>query len=295
MRAFGSRPIIAIISMRHECYDCHIRTVSTLIDKFQPDLSTAEGFEREIRELLDRNPDAETPYLATLLHRRAKEVMKVENLYEEEKHQATDLLLSRYGYWKEMVESREDSFRTAAMLAVTGNIIDYGAHSTPKDIDAVIHELLGHSLARDDTEELKRSVGNARSILYLGDNAGEVVFDRLFIETMGHPGVIYVVRGAPVINDVTMEDADRAGMHRACRVIDNGYDAPSTLLPYCSEEVKDAFHEADLVISKGQGNFEGLMHEKRPNLFFLLMAKCDPMANLLGVQKGDLVITKSNL
>ena len=281
--------------MRHECYDCHIRTVSTLIDKFRPDPFTAEGFEKEIRELLDRHPDAETPYLATLLHRRAKEVMKVENLYEEEKHQATDLLLARYGYWKEMVESREDPFRTAAMLAVTGNIIDYGAHSTPKDIDAVIHELLDRSLARDDTEELKRSVGNARSILYLGDNAGEVVFDRLFIETMGHPGVTFVVRGAPVINDVTLEDAHRAGMHRVCRVIENGFDAPSTLLPHCSGQVRKAFTEADLVISKGQGNFEGLMHEKRPNLFFLLMAKCDPMANLLGAQKGDLVITKSNL
>lgn len=100
-----------------------------------------------------------------------------------------------------------------------------------------------------------------------------------------------MVREKPVINDVTLDDAQQVGMDGICTVITNGYDAPSTLLEYCSESFKEAYDEADLIISKGQGNFEGLLERKQPNLYFMLIAKCQPMSEKLGVSNGDMVVT----
>ena len=141
-------------------------------------------------------------------------------------------------------------------------------------------------------EKLEKEIQKADSILYLGDNAGEIFFDRLFIETMNHPNVCFAVRGMPVINDVTLDDAAQVGMYQVCRVISNGFDAPSTLLEFCSTEFREVYANADLIISKGQGNFEGLMHENHPNTFFMLIAKCNTMANLLKVQKNGLLVTQ---
>jgi hypothetical protein len=142
------------------------------------------------------------------------------------------------------------------------------------------------------TAELKNEISKAKSVLYLGDNCGEIVFDKLFIETMKHQNITFVVRGAPVINDVTLEDANQVGMDNICRVISNGFDAPSTLIELCSDEFAAEYNNADLIISKGQGNFEGLMESTHPNIFFLLIAKCDPIAKLLGVNKNDMVVSK---
>jgi uncharacterized protein with ATP-grasp and redox domains len=155
-----------------------------------------------------------------------------------------------------------------------------------------ITNLFTKDFAIDQSEEFVYRLGESKKILYLGDNAGEIVFDKLFIETIQNPNITYVVRGKPVINDVTIDDARQTGIDEVCKVITNGYDAPSTLLEYCSEEFIQEFKKADLIISKGQGNFEGLMHIEHPNMFFLLMAKCKPMAELLGVNEGGMIIKK---
>jgi hypothetical protein len=130
----------------------------------------------------------------------------------------------------------------------------------------------------------------AESVLYLGDNAGEMVFDKLFLETINHPHVYYAVKGSPVINDVTIEDAKRTEIDQVAQVIDNGYDAPSTLPEMSSAAFRNIYQKADLIISKGQGNFEGLMYRKDPRIFFLLIAKCQVIADYTGSRKGDILI-----
>ena len=112
----------------------------------------------------------------------------------------------------------------------------------------------------------------------------------MFIETLQHPDLTAAVRGFPALNDVTLEDALQAGLHEVCKVIDNGSDAPATILTDCSREFQSAFHGADLIISKGQGNLEGLLPEADERMYFLLMAKCDVIADLLEVKKGDLIV-----
>lgn len=280
--------------MRQECYFCHIKTVEQLIRKFKPEEELAEKFIFSVHEFLALNKEISNPKLATDIHRIAKAHFNNMNLYAEEKLRANKLLLEKYLYWKDIVNQSDQPFLTAAKLSVIGNIIDYGAHSVKDNISGQIDALFQQNLRLNMTNELENAVRKAKSVLYLGDNCGEIVFDKLFIETLRHPNVTYVVRGKPVINDVTFEDARQVGMDKICRIISNGYDAPSTLLDFCSDEFLDEFNNAGMIISKGQGNFEGLMDNPHENIFFLFIAKCDPMAAMLGVEKNDMIISRFN-
>jgi len=274
--------------MRSECNICHNKTVEKLIAKFEPNDNAIGIFQAGTSKLLEKNYD--NPYLATQIHRLARNVLNNDSLYRDEKISANRILLQDYESWRQMIVTDKNPFKKAATMAVAGNIIDYGAHSVPSDIKMQINSILEQELAFDDTALLKKKIQEANSILYLGDNAGEIVFDKLFIELLDHDNVTYVVRDKPVINDVTFDDIEQVNMREVCNVISNGYDAPSTLLDFCSKQFIEAYNSADLIISKGQGNFEGLMNTKNSKIFFLLMAKCNPMAEMLGVKKGDMVV-----
>ncbi len=280
--------------MKQECFFCHTKTVEKLIRKFNPPADIAEDFLRSVNSLFGEEWETTNPYLATKIHRLAKEKLSVADLYKEEKFNANKMLLEHYDFWKSLVAGSKNPFLTAAKLAVIGNVIDYGAHSLNEDdIVTQIKELTSNTLAVDETEELFDRLQKAESVLYIGDNAGEIVFDKLFIETIDHPNITFAVRGYPVINDITLDDVKQTGIDKLCKIITNGNDAPSTLLEYCSDEFMEVYDQADVIIAKGQGNFEGLMDEKKDNLFFMLMAKCDPIAGMLGVNKGDMLVRKA--
>jgi len=281
--------------MRDTCYFCHIKTIDNLIKKHKPEQEQAEEFLFSINKFICNNWNQSNPYLATGIYRIARKVLNQNELFKEEKHNANLLLINLYDVWKKMVYNAENPFHMATKLAVIGNVIDYGAHCVEQDIINQINNLLNKELAVDESDKLYKKIRNAKSILYLGDNAGEIVFDKLFLEYINHPNVVFAVRGKPVINDITINDARQIEIEQYCKLISNGYDAPSTILDHCSEEFKQIFNKADLIISKGQGNFEGLMESKKENLFFLLMAKCNPMAELLGVQKGDLIVAQNKI
>jgi uncharacterized protein with ATP-grasp and redox domains len=174
-------------------------------------------------------------------------------------------------------------------MAIAGNIIDF-AVSDSFNILMTIETALASEFAIDHSLQLKEALKNAKSVLYLGDNAGEIVFDRLFIETLKHPNLTYVVRGGPVINDATMEDAEYTGMTKAVNIISSEYDAPSTIINKSGKLFQQYFKDADLIISKGQGNLEGLLSLNDKRIFFLLMAKCDVMSEFLKVKKNSLVV-----
>lgn len=150
-------------------------------------------------------------------------------------------------------------------------------------------KVMDRDFAINHVVNLKQRLKEAETVLYLGDNAGEIVFDKLFIETINHPNLWYAVRGAPVINDTTIDDAFYVQMDDVAHITVNGYDAPSTILDRCSAAFQDLFEKVDLVISKGQGNLEGLIEVEKSALFFLLMVKCDVIADVLGVDKGGFV------
>jgi hypothetical protein len=226
------------------------------------------------------------------LHVLLKQYSNNPDPYKEEKKQSNDLVLGMYPELKNVVFQSANYFDTALRLAIAGNIIDFGIGNT-FDLHSTINKVLNSEFAIDDSLQLKQSLSKAKTVLYLGDNCGEMVFDKLFIETIMYPNLIYAVRGAPVINDATLEDAKYVGMDLVADVISNGYDAPSTLLDHCSSEFLEVFNRADVIISKGQGNLEGLLGKTNKEVYFLLMVKCEVIADVLGVKKGDFVVKKN--
>lgn len=278
--------------MHTQCYFCYIKSLEKLITKFQPDNTTAIDLIFKVNQLLDKQRDLTNPYLVTKVQRLAREMLNTTDFYKKEKNEANQMLLNQYGYWKDKIHTSKNPFHTAAKLAVVGNIIDYGAHCVSDNINKQIEDLYALNLTLDETDSLYHAIKKAKSILYLGDNAGEIVFDKLFIEQMEHPNVTFAVRGTPVINDITTDDAEFVNMQDVAKVISNGYDAPSTIVESCSNQFQNIYQSADLIISKGQGNFEGLMDRKHKNTFFMLIAKCEIIANYLGVEKGNLVVTQ---
>lgn len=229
------------------------------------------------------------PIIQRNLNKTFCRILNIDDPFKEEKEESNRVALELYDEWKPKVIESENPFNLALRLAIAGNIMDYGA-SDSFDIHKTIDRVIASDFAVDNSEVLRQQLLKASKVLYLGDNAGEIVFDRLFIETIMHGNISFAVKGAPVLNDVTMDDSVQVGMHYAADVISNGYDAPSTILERCSREFQEDFRSADLIISKGQGNLEGLLSESDPRIFFLLMVKCDLIAETLGVKKGDFVV-----
>jgi len=277
----------------YRCFFCFARAFERIIKKENLSPDEKKCFANDLFGLFNKvKHEFSVPVLLRELHVLLKQYSKNPDPYKEVKKQSNDLVLDMYTDLKKLIFESEDQFDTALRLAIAGNIIDYGV-SDHFDLQATIDKVLNSDFAINHSRKLKEAVSKAKTVLYLGDNAGEIVFDKLFIETMMHPNLWYAVRGAPVINDSTLEDASYVGMDVVADVIANGYDAPSTLLEHCSAEFNELFNKADVIISKGQGNLEGLLDNKTGrDVYFLLMVKCDVIADRLGVKREDFVVVK---
>lgn len=227
------------------------------------------------------------PETGRQVYKTVREVTGVHDPFRALKAKSIHQALALYPSLKHMLAEATDPLEIAVRLAIAGNVIDFGANPDFQ-LEHDIQEVLHKEPAINHYQGFKEKLARARDILYLGDNAGETVFDRLLIETMDKP-VTFVVRENPVINDATMEDALSSGLDEVATLVSSGCDAPGTVLGSCSEQFLARFDRADLIISKGQGNYETLSHEKRP-IFFLLKAKCPVIARDLGVNVGDTVI-----
>jgi len=231
------------------------------------------------------------PYLGREAHRVIRKVLDNHDPFLRLKREFNHVAKKLYPSLKDKVAGSSDQFAYAVRLAIAGNIIDFGpGHHF--ELMKTIDEVLQKKPAIDDTENLRKDLKNASLILYLGDNAGETFFDKILIEHMPHGEIYYAVRGSPVINDATSEDAYYAGLNQVAKVISNGSDAPGTILKDCSEEFKNIFDRSDLVIAKGHGNYETLSEIKGKRLYFLLMVKCKIIGRDLGCSVGDFVVKK---
>jgi hypothetical protein len=278
-----------ITTIDNRCVKCFLKTYQRLFKKFNVKKDEQELFLSAYRRIIEKRQYDSHPEVQRELKHAFYEIMKVHDPFAEEKTLSNRIALKLYDQWKPRVLSVDDPFDLALRLSIAGNIMDYGANNS-FDVHETIEKVLSASFAIDHSELLKKKIREAKQILFLGDNTGEIVFDKLFIETINHPEVFYAVKSAPVLNDVTMADANEIGMNSAARVISNGYDAPSTILNQCDKEFLEIYGSADLIISKGQGNFEGLMNENDSRIFFLLMVKCDVIAEFLNVGKGSFVV-----
>lgn len=250
-----------------------------------------------IRELLLASTtldfDQSPPKLSGALQAQLRAITGCDDPYREAKIRFNRLALELLPPLAAAVARSVDPFASAVRLAIAGNVIDLGAKSGLTEDEA--REAAASALDQPLIGPLSafhHAASRSRRILYLCDNAGEIVFDRVLIEQLPPASVTVAVRGRAVLNDATREDAITAGLAELAELIDNGSSAPGTVLTDCSPEFRRRFAEADLIIAKGQGNFESLNDVSAP-LFCLFRVKCAFVAEHSGHPIGSHVIWHS--
>ncbi|MGB9629273.1 MAG: damage-control phosphatase ARMT1 family protein [Thermodesulfobacteriota bacterium] len=205
--------------------------------------------------------------------------------------------LKIYPDLKEVVKKSKDPVLEALKLSILGNSIDSMGDIREFSIEGIVKSLEESWIDLKAVEELRRKVSEVRKILFLGDNCGEIVFDKLFIETLRNhydTEVVYVTRTIPVLNDALLNDAFLVGMNEVATVMENGIDEPlpGTFLSMASEEVRELVNDSNLVISKGGGNFDTLSEDEtlRGKVSFLLRGKCYPSCTAHRVPFGGLIV-----
>ncbi len=276
------------------CKVCFLKTYQLLMDEFNADSKQQEHFMNFYQDAMIRHNMLSTPEITRELNNTFCKIIGVSDLFAKEKESSNRIALQLYKEWKPKVTASGNPFNLALRLAIAGNIMDYGANNS-FDVHQTIDLVMNTNFAIDNSVLLQQKIREAKSVLYIGDNAGEIVFDKLFIETLNHKQLTYAVRGAPVLNDATLSDATEIGIETVAKVISNGYDAPSTVLEKCSKEFREVYNSSDLIIAKGQGNLEGLITEHDPRIFFLLMVKCDVIGEILNVKKGSYVVFNQSI
>jgi len=276
-----------------DCFPCFVRQTLEAARMSTEDEALQRRILDEVMKRLITLPlEVTPPQVGQIIHRLIKELTGNGDPYQQVKRQYNELALKMLPDLRERVRAVEDPILTALKLAIAGNIIDFGALSGNFDLAQIVEETLRSEFALDGYERFRSALDRVARIVYLGDNTGEIVFDRILIETLlRHKAfeIVFVVREMPIINDATMEDACYVGLDRLVRVISNGSDAPATVLSECSPEMLETYGAADIIIAKGQGNYESLSDEQGP-LFFLLKAKCPVVARDLGCEVGDIVL-----
>jgi uncharacterized protein with ATP-grasp and redox domains len=247
---------------------------------------------RETLRLVAQMPfDRPPPWLGQRIHKLLREATGNPDPYRALKRHSNNLALGLYPELKQRVRAAADPFAMAVRMAVAGNVVDFGCRNELGDDEVLqaIDDAMDGLIDEVAVAGLRRAVDEARDILYLADNAGEIVLDRLLIEEMPTDRVTLVVRGSPVINDATREDAEVAGLNDLVAVMDNGSDVPGTILEACLPSFRSRFEECDLVIAKGQGNYETLSGSDQ-RIYFLFKVKCPVIARDAGSELDQLVV-----
>jgi uncharacterized protein with ATP-grasp and redox domains len=279
-----------------DCFPCMLRQALEAARMAKADASQQRAVLNRVMELLavvpvDNTP-AETGYH---VHRIVREMTGVRDPYRLVKEEATGKALPLVPRLREIVAQADDPLEQAVRIAIAGNIIDFAPDKVMNPskelqftLEATLERVLHQPFAINDLEALRRALSQAQRVLYLADNAGETVFDRVLIEVLEQP-VIYAVKGGPTINDATQEDAVAAGLGEVAEIVSTGSDAPGTVLESCSPAFRQLYDQAELIIAKGQANHEALGEGDR-RLFFLLQVKCSVLGREIGTEPGSIIL-----
>ena len=279
-----------------ECMACYLRQTLQVAKISSTDAHVYVTALRRVAELITRMDMERTPPENSIpVYQAIAEITGCADPYLEIKQQSNKQALDVLPDFKNELSGSKDPLATALRLAIGGNIIDYGAmHSF--DVDAALARCLKAPLIIDHSGTLLQRVRNLKKgdkVLYLADNCGEIVYDSLVVEVLADMGldVTVVVKSGPIINDALQADACSCGIDKIATILENGTICPGTPLDSCSPELLQAFNDADLIISKGQGNFETLS-EAEAEIFFLLTVKCSVvgahLAKISGVEARNL-------
>ncbi len=276
---------------RPECLSCFSSQITRTLAYADVKGDRKHEIHQKATSLLDTAAYDEIPArIATRVHRLLRDETGVDP-YRQIKETYNNIAYKQLPAVRHLVDKAADRLEAGVRVAIAGNIIDFGIFESV-DLDRSLADSFQLPLSQEEYQEFYRAVDKAQSILYLCDNAGEIVFDRVLLEELRNRGkkVTAVVKGAPVINDATLVDAAFAGLQECAEVIDNGSDGIGTLLEECSPRFIDRYRSADLIISKGQANFETLVKTGDNRIFFLFKVKCPVVADVLKREHGDIVL-----
>ncbi len=260
---------------------------------------------REISQLLAEASFRQSPpEIASSIHAIIKKVTGNPDPYRQIKIKSNKKALKIYPKLKRIVKSKANRLLIATELAIAGNIIDYGVKNS-LNVEEELKKILvqeEQNLKKKkkffDFSHFEKDLKKADRIVYLADNAGEIVFDRVLLEEIKSlfpkKKIYFVVKEKPIINDALAGDALFCKIDKFTEIISSGLDTPGTVLARCSKSFLNIFNKADMVISKGQGNFESLSSSKK-KIYFLFMAKCPVVADSIACQVGDINLVNSSL
>lgn len=279
-----------------DCYPCFLRQAL-----YAARMAGADEYQQKVvldlvLDLLKQlEPSSMPPEIGDQVHRLVRQEVGDRDPYRAIKEASTRYAQSLYPRMKALLAETDDPLGMAVRLSIAGNIID-AAPDREYDLWDTVERVLVQPFAIDDRAAFREALARVDQgvgttpVLYLADNAGETVFDRVLIEMLDTP-VTYAVKGGPTLNDATEEDALAAGVDQVAKVVSTGSDAPGTVLDRCSQEFQRLYDEAELVIAKGQANYETLS-EEGPKVFCLLQTKCPVIARDVGVSVGSIVLSQ---
>ncbi|MBU4312228.1 MAG: DUF89 family protein [Candidatus Omnitrophica bacterium] len=284
-----------------ECIPCFFKQALEAAKLAGADEKMQKKILNDLARALPKFPlSSSPPEMGRTIYGLVKKITKKEDPYLKIKRKSNTLSMNIYPRLKNKISCSGDRLLRALELAIAGNIIDYGVKNS-LNVDGELKRILDEeerTIKKEDKKNFnyhgfKESLKDAKSILYLADNAGEVAFDRVLIEEIKrldmNKEIIYAVKEKPIINDALTADAVRCGINKVAKIVSSGLDAPGTVLRFCSKKFLKIYKDVDMVISKGQGNFEALSMPGRP-VFFLFMAKCPVVAKSVKCNVGDIIL-----
>ncbi len=272
-----------------DCLPCFLRQVLEASRLATDKIDIQEEIMRETIQLISNYEDYKySPEIGRDMHQIVKKYTGISDPFRHIKNENIENAIEIYPFLKCFLYKKTDRLYWALKISATGNVIDSAIYRDINIKESVEREL-EKKFSICDIEQLERKLRTAKNLLIIGDNAGETIFDRVLVEELLNLNITYAVRSEAIINDATIDDARDSGLEHCTKLVSTGCNAPGLILDECSEEFLQIFYEADIVISKGQGNYETLSDQKR-KMFFLLKAKCPVVSNRLGVDVNDYVL-----
>ncbi len=281
------------MNIEHECIACIIGQSKRVAEAIKASDTLTRAIVSHVETSLE-NADftLSPPVIAAPLYEEMACLSQKVDLYDEQKAHATAQAPHYIPFLRNTIEKSDDPFMALLKTAVIGNVIDLAAEVT-FDLHGAITSVFETPFSHDDTQRLREKLNDAKTLLYIGDNTGEHLFDALAIEHLKtlYPelSIFYMVRGHFIINDVTMKEAKEAHMDQLCTLIDSGVNTPGFVYERATPQAQNLFDTADLIIAKGMGNYECMSPIRRCDICFLLKIKCSVVSRSLGHDIGSII------
>jgi hypothetical protein len=277
--------------MELDCLPCICRQTLESARMATEDENIQQDIMKKYAQILPRavDEDISAPELSAEIQAYIKKISGVNDPYKKLKEKNLEAASKILDIAKKEIADAEDPFLAALLMAAMGNSIDAGV-SLNVEIEENIERALKHSFKINDYKKFLIDINKARELLFIADNTGEALFDKLLLQKLKNYdlNITYVVREAPILNDLTKKEALEIGIDEYADIISGGSKAPGMLMQTATSEFLEAYNKADIVLSKGQGNLEGLYQEEE-NIYYLLKAKCELIAKILDVEIGDFI------